>query len=139
MVVMCGNAALSWYAKPQSVVATSTAEAEYIAASAGVKMALSVKKLLIDVDGEAPQVSIMCDNQSAIHLMKQPTAGIAGKTKHIDLCFHFCKDRIERGDVFVEYVQSGEQRADMFTKALGGPELKRACIAIGCIECPHNP
>jgi hypothetical protein len=70
-------------------------------------------------------VQLRCDNQSAIHLIKQNTAGRTGRSKHIDVQFHFLKDAFQRGDLEVEFVETANQAADEFTKQLPGPALVR--------------
>ena len=57
------------------------------------------------------------DNRSAIELMKNPV--LHGRSKHIDVRFHFIRDCIERGELVVKYVATQDQRADILTKALG--------------------
>jgi hypothetical protein len=70
-------------------------------------------------------VQLRCDNQSAIHLIKQNTAGRAGRSKHIDLKFLFLKARFQRGDLEVEFIEMANQAAAMFTKQLPGAALVR--------------
>jgi hypothetical protein len=125
MVVTLNGRAVMWMSKLQSVVATSTAEAEFISAATGVKEALWIRKLLSEITGKGVAVQLRCDNQSAIHLIKQNTAGRTGRSKHIDVQFHFLKDRFQRGDLEVEFVETANQAADMFTKQLPGPALVR--------------
>ena len=45
-------------------------------------------------------------------------AGNFARTKHIDVRYHFVRERLERGDIRVDYVRTDEQVADIFTKAL---------------------
>ena len=42
-----------------------------------------------------------------------------GSTKHIDVRYHFLRDRMKLGQIVVEYVKTSENVADAFTKALG--------------------
>jgi hypothetical protein len=120
MVVTLHGRAVLWAAKLQTVVATSTAEAEYISASMAVKTALWVRKILSEIWGRAVPMPLLCDNQSALQMMTQHTSGYNGRTKHIDLTYHFIRDRYHRGDISVMFVSSNEQMADAFTKALPG-------------------
>jgi hypothetical protein len=39
---------------------------------------------------------------------------------HFDLQYHFVRNRHQRGDLSIRFVPTAQQRADMFTKALGG-------------------
>lgn len=126
MLVTVNGTAVSWGAKLQTVVATSTAEAEYIAAAMAVKEALWFRKLMNEMYGYSEKMMLYCDNQSAIHLMTEHTAGTSGKTKHIDVQYHFVQNRFQRGDIDVKYISTEEQKADIFTKAMPGPAFKNA-------------
>ena len=46
-------------------------------------------------------------------------------SKHIDVQYQFVRDRYQRGDLSIQFVPTTDQRADMFTKQLGGPEFRR--------------
>lgn len=130
MVVMANGAPILWSSKLQSTVATSTCEAEYIAAAAAVREGLWVRKLLGDVHGRVERMPVYCDNQSAVALATRRTAGVSGRSKHIDIQHHFVRERNMRGDIEVKFVPTGEQKADVFTKALPGPAFGRARAAI---------
>ena len=65
------------------------------------------------------------DNQAAVVLVSEHTAGQSGRTKHIDVQYQFVRDRYQRGDLSIQFVPTTDQRADMFTKQLGGPEFRR--------------
>lgn len=62
------------------------------------------------------RVSLCIDNRSAIDLAKNPV--FHGRSKHIDIRFHFIRGCVERGEVILKHVSSHEQRADVLTKAL---------------------
>ena len=40
------------------------------------------------------------------------------RTRHIDVKHHIVRDAVDSGIIFMEYVKSGEQHADILTKAL---------------------
>jgi hypothetical protein len=124
-VLMMHGAAVLWISKLQSVVATSTTEAEFIAAAMATKEGLWVRKLLGEMNGQVQPLSLSVDNQAAIVLISEHTAGQSGRTKHIDVQYQFVRDRYQRGDLSVSFVSTTEQRADMMTKQLGGPEFRR--------------
>ena len=56
------------------------------------------------------------DNQSAIAIAKNPQ--FHDRTKHIEVRHHFIRDKIEQGELELEYIPTGEQVADVMTKAL---------------------
>jgi hypothetical protein len=112
-----GSAVFSWSSKKQSIVAQSTAEAEFIAATAAVNQALWIKKLLCDLqmeEQEATEISV--DNQAAIAISHNPV--FHGKTKHFNIKLYFVRDVQKNGDVELIYCRTEDQLADLFTKAL---------------------
>ncbi|KAJ9532906.1 hypothetical protein QJQ45_010996 [Haematococcus lacustris] len=114
------GAAVSWSSRRQPTVAVSTTEAEYMAASAAAKEALWLRVLLADLSvGSAVEpVTIMCDNEAAITLIKHPIA--SARSKHIDVLHHFVRERAARGELVFKYLASGANVADAMTKALPG-------------------
>jgi hypothetical protein len=52
------------------------------------------------------------------------------RTRHIRIEFHFIRDAIKRHDVFLEYVPSADNPADMMTKPLRGPAFVRHRAAL---------
>ena len=62
------------------------------------------------------QVVIYCDKMSAINISKNPI--MHSKTKHIAIKYHYLRELVQKKEVRVEYVNTKEQLADIFTKAL---------------------
>jgi hypothetical protein len=130
MVVLFNGTPVMWLSKLQPVIATSTAEAEYIAAATAVKEGLWLRQLLGALQGKVEPVALYCDNQSAITLIQQRTAGTQGRTRHVDTQFHFVRERFMRGDITVGFVPSEDQRADIMTKPLVGASFAKARAAL---------
>ncbi|KAH9743186.1 Integrase catalytic domain-containing protein [Citrus sinensis] len=60
--------------------------------------------------------SIQCDSNSAIKLSKNPV--MHGRSKHIDVRFHFLRELTKAGTVELVYCNTQEQLADVMTKPL---------------------
>ena len=73
--------------KRQVVVALSTTEDEYMAATHESKEAVRLQRLCLGIGLVQQAVRIDCDSQSTIFLAKNPT--YHSKTKHIDVQYHF--------------------------------------------------
>jgi transposase InsO family protein len=131
MIILRGSHPIAWLSKLQPIVTTSTTEAEFVAAATATKEGLWMRKLLTVFKGTATQFILKGDNEACIQLIRNKTAGVGGRTKHIDVQYMFVRERRERGDLRVEYVSTHLQMADMFTKALTGPHLGSMLIAIG--------
>ena len=61
-------------------------------------------------------LTIHVDNTGCIKIAKNPI--LNRKTKHIEIYYHFIRERVERKEINLEYVPSNENLADMFTKPL---------------------
>jgi hypothetical protein len=72
---------------------------------------------------------ILVDNQSAIVLSKQPL--FHSRTKHIQLAFHYVRQKQARGVISVEKVSTSEQPADFLTKNIGVSQLQAAKAFVG--------
>lgn len=66
--------------------------------------------------------------------MKSNTAGVAGRTKHLDINFKFVRERSHRDELEITYVPTTEQLADMFTKPLSTAIFKGHRANIGMIS-----
>ena len=65
---------------------------------------------------------IYCDNLSSIHLAKNPV--FHARTKHIEVHYHFVRERVLSGEVELTHVSTDRQIADIFTKPLGLDKLR---------------
>ena len=75
---------------------------------------------------------IRVDNKSAIELAKNPVNH--ERSKHIDVCFHFIRDHVNKGSVELVHVASQNQVADIFTKPLPKILLDKYKKMIGMID-----
>ncbi|KAG6471152.1 hypothetical protein ZIOFF_072253 [Zingiber officinale] len=112
----------SWNSQKQKTVTLSSCEAEFMAATTAACHALWLRSLASELTCVKPKpVTLFVDNKSAIALMKNPV--FHGRSKNIDTRFHFIRECIEKEQIVVEFVNTGEQRADALTKALPGVKL----------------
>ena len=120
-VFLYNGGALSWSSRRQPTVAASTTEAEYMAEAAAAKEAIWLRKLLGDLGVKVPAtIKIMADNQSAIKLASNPVT--SARSKHIDVLYHFVRERVAREEIEFEYIATAQMVADSLTKAV--PEDK---------------
>jgi hypothetical protein len=115
-VFMLYGGVVSWNSRLQPTVASSTTEAEYMAASSAVKEALWLRQLLPELGVSVGTVRIDMDNQGAIKILRHPNAMM--RCKHIDIMHHFAKERVLRGEISIEYVGTDAMLADFLTKAV---------------------
>ena len=121
---------VTWCSQKQEVVALSSCEAEYMAATDTAKQTIWLQELLEEITSDGVQkVLIRIDNKSAIALSKNPV--FHGRSKHIHTRFHFIRECVEKGPVDVEHVAGRVQKADILTKTLGRIKLKEMRDLIG--------
>ena len=65
------------------------------------------------------------DNTSCIQLEKNGKRSSSKRTKHISIRFFYITDRIEKGDLTVEYCPTDDMVADFFTKPLQGAKFEK--------------
>ena len=127
-----GAGAISWSSKKQHVVALLSTEAEYITQTHMAKEALWLCSFLQELRSTPDDPLILnCDNQEAIALTKDYKFHAC--TKHIDMHYHFIREAVEDGKVTVQYILTGNNVSDIFTKPLAKAkfwelaELLRLC------------
>jgi len=126
-----GLGAISWASKKQSIVALSTAEAEYVAATEAACRAVWMKRMLRSLGQEQEKATmIFCDNSSAIALSKNSV--FHKRTKHIDTRFHYIRELVSNGEIVLQHCRTQEQVADILTKPLDQKsfEFLRKCLGM---------
>jgi hypothetical protein len=110
---------VTWQSQKQRVVALSSCEAEYIAATTAACQGIWLSRLLAEFKGDegADPFTLKIDNQSAIQLSRNPV--FHDRSKHIDTKFHFIRQCVEEAMLRVEHIHTRNQLANILTKSLG--------------------
>ncbi|EHK62694.1 hypothetical protein M3S_J82 [Sorghum bicolor] len=136
-VFLLGNSLVTWSSQKQRVVALSSCEAEYIASANAACQGIWLSRLLGELMGiPTPQVKLLVDNKSAIALSKNPVHH--DRSKHIDIRYHFIRDCVDRGEVDIEHVGTGDQLADILTKALGRVKFVEQRQQLGVVSVQRD-
>lgn len=137
-IMMLNGGAVATICKKQTCVATSTTNAEYIAASEGAKLALWGKMLISKILGsyKDPIPLLLGDNKACVQL--QGGISNTSKIKHIDVGYHHVLDEIRNRKLESRWVSGRDMLADGLTKPLTGPLFyeKRAEIGV-CLTLTH--
>ncbi|KAE8694460.1 hypothetical protein F3Y22_tig00110783pilonHSYRG00286 [Hibiscus syriacus] len=104
-----------------SVVATSTTEVEYVAATQASKEAIWLKMLLEELGHNQEYVSLFCDKKSALHLARNPT--FHSRKKHIRVQYHFIREKVKKGTVDMQKIHTKNNIADFMTKAINADKF----------------
>lgn len=139
---------ISWSSQRQKTVATLTMDAEYIAGAEAAKEAVWIRNFINDlrIPGvHIDTVPLYIDNNSALKLTRNPE--FHSRSKHIDVKHHFIREKVDEGVINTQRVDTKDNLADVFTKALprfthedlvnrlnllsGGDAENPGCVTVG--------
>ncbi|GJZ05263.1 putative ribonuclease H-like domain-containing protein [Tanacetum coccineum] len=123
---------ISWQCKKQIVVANSTTEAEYIAASNCCGQVLWIQNQLLDYGYNFMHAKIYIDNESTIFIVKNPI--FHSKTKHIEIRHHFIRDSNEKKLIQMIKIHTDQNVTDLLTKAFDVSRFKYLISSIGILN-----
>jgi histone deacetylase 1/2 len=114
--IYVGPNLVSWWSKKQSLVARSSAEAEYRSLAILSSEILWLQSLLTELGCQFHTPKILCDNLSTVSLAHNPT--LHHRTKHMELDIFFVREKVLSKNLVVSHVPAQDQWADVFTKPL---------------------
>ncbi|CAI7861151.1 unnamed protein product [Closterium sp. NIES-53] len=124
---------ISWNSQNQELVALSSAEAEFIAATAAVREGLYLQELLQEAKIPAlGNFRLHYDNQFAIRIANKP--GFVNRTKYIALRYFFVKDEVDKGKVDLTYCPTSDMAADFLTKRLSRQQYQHCSELSGVVK-----
>ncbi|CAO2825263.1 unnamed protein product [Amaranthus hypochondriacus] len=136
--IMLGHSPLSWKSKKQSVVARSSAEAEYRAMALTTCEVLWLTQLLKELGipylGATP---LNCDNKAALSIAANPVHH--ERTKHVEIDCHFVREKQATGLIAPQYISTTDQVADIFTKPLPVHQHHTLLLKLGVQKKPSLP
>ena len=119
--------------KKQDVVARSSVQAKYRAMTLATCELIWQRHLLQELRfGNDGQMNLICDNQGALHIASNPV--FHERTKHIEVDYHFIREKIASGCMTISFVNSSDQLANVSTKSLRGPRIKYICNKLGAFD-----
>ncbi|GJX73259.1 hypothetical protein Tco_0311854 [Tanacetum coccineum] len=127
-----GRRLITWQCKKQTIVATSTTEAEYVAAASCCGQVLWIQNQMLDYGFNFMNTKIYIDNESTICIVKNPV--YHSKTKHIAIRHHFIRDAYEKKLIQVLKIHTDDNVADLLTKAFDVSRFQFLVVSIGMIN-----
>jgi hypothetical protein len=123
-VVMLNGAAVAWKSKKQGGVATSSSEAEFVAASKAADELVWERRLLADLTFSQTTPTPLYEDNRACRLMSMNPVH-RERSKHIDFRVHALRDRVAAGEVVLVDCASRDMVADSLTKNLPAESFLR--------------
>ncbi|MCO5595614.1 hypothetical protein L7F22_049659 [Adiantum nelumboides] len=118
------------HSKKQPTMATFSCEAEYKAVFTATVESVWLRCLMADLGvGQDTANTIYTDSQSALAVARNAVFHVC--TKHIEVHYHYARERLSAGEVSLAYVPTEDNFADLFTKALSLEKLEAFCKALG--------
>nr|GEZ66074.1 copia protein [Tanacetum cinerariifolium] len=124
-----GDKLVSWLSKKHDCTSMSSAEAKYMSLSAYCAKVLWMRTQLTDYGFYFDKIPMYCDSKAAIAISCNPVQH--SRTKHIDVRYHFIKEKVEKGIVVLFFIETEYQLADLFTKALPVERFKYLIRRLG--------
>nr|GEW17193.1 putative ribonuclease H-like domain-containing protein [Tanacetum cinerariifolium] len=123
---------ISWHCKKQTIVATSTTEAEYVATASCYGQVLWIQNQMLDYGFNFINTKIYIDNESTICIVKNPLSH--SKTKHIEIRHHFIRDAYEKKLIQVPKIHIDDNLAALLTKAFDVSRFNFLIVNIGLLN-----
>ncbi|MCH79359.1 retrovirus-related Pol polyprotein from transposon TNT 1-94 [Trifolium medium] len=114
--IYIGPNLVSWWSKKQTLVARSSAEAEYRSLAGLCSEILWLQSLLTELGCKFYTPKVLCDNLSTVSLAHNPT--LHHRTKHMELDIFFVREKVINKELIVSHVPAQDQWADTLTKPL---------------------
>ncbi|KAL6633353.1 hypothetical protein ACP70R_026024 [Stipagrostis hirtigluma subsp. patula] len=118
-VFLLAGGAVSWKSGKQSVIATSTMEAEFVACFEATIQALWLRNFISGIhimDNIERPLKIYCDNSAAVFFSKNDK--YSKGAKHMDLKYLSVKEEVQKKRVSIEHIGTALMVADPLTKGL---------------------
>jgi hypothetical protein len=121
--VFLGSNLVSWSARKQATVSRSSTEAEYKDVANAMAEIMWIQTLLREIGIPSPKMAkLWCDTMGAKYLYANHV--FHARTKHIEVDFHFVRERVLNNLLQIDFVPTGDQVADGFTKPLAVRQLE---------------
>jgi hypothetical protein len=131
-VFMFANGPIAWKCFRQKSTALSALEAEYMAQCDAARMAAWLSGLFAELRMAGPAITIYGDNQGAQSLANNRKSD--SRTKHIDVRYHFTRDKVEDKTIALQYCPTESNLADYLTKPINVAKFQWCRNAIGMTD-----
>lgn len=130
--IFIGKSLVTWRSVKQTTVATSTTNAEFIAAATAATDVLWIRQLLSELNFTQSKPSQMwLDNQGSIKLIVNEV--VNSRIKHLDVKYMFIRETYCNKLIKFDYIETKSQIADILTKSLAKTQFEVMCNKLGLV------
>jgi len=123
VIKLFGNV-IDWKSRKQKCITKASTYAEYVALSEVVSEIKYIRELvkIFDIEIKEP-IKIYEDNSGAINIANN--GNFTKNSKHIEIHYHFVHESVKEKLIDVQKIDSNENVADIFTKALSKEKFEK--------------
>ncbi|KAL5542825.1 hypothetical protein UlMin_010535 [Ulmus minor] len=118
-IYLLAGGAISWRSAKQTLITSSTMEAEFVACYAASNQGIWLRNFVTGLrvlDGIERPLKIFCDNKLAVLYSNNNRSST--KSKYIDIKFLVVKEKVQSGQISIEHIGTNSMIADPLTKGL---------------------
>ncbi|XP_019154689.1 PREDICTED: uncharacterized protein LOC109151225 [Ipomoea nil] len=135
--VFLGSNLVSWVSRKQRTAARSSTEAEYKGLADVAAEVTWVMSLLGELGLQSRNpATLWCDNLGATYMCANPV--FHARTKHVEIDYHFIRDKVSTGEFLVNFVSTKDQLADIFTKPLASARFSSLRDKLNVVSPPPS-
>ena len=134
-IFMMTGRGISWKSVKQTLHASSTMQAEFVACYGAATQAIWLKNFisgLLVVDSISRPIKIFRDNNVAVFFSKNNKSSKG--SKHIELKYLTIRDLVKNEDIMVEHIDTTNMLADPLTKGFRPITFQRHVFNMGIIK-----
>ena len=133
-IFMLAGGAISWKSVKQTLTASSTMQAEFVACYGAATQAIWLRNFisgLMIVDSISRPLTIYCDNSAAVFFSKNNKH--SSGSKHMEIKYLSVRDLVKKGDIVIEHIDTESMLADPLTKGLRPVTFKKHVDNMGIL------
>jgi hypothetical protein len=137
-LVYFGPNLISWSSRKQATISCSSTKSEYKARANTTSEVIWLQSLLCELGllGSIHPPILWCDNLGATYLSANPR--FHGRTKHIEVDFHFVRERVANKELQIRFLFTQDQLADGLTTPLSQALFRKFRFNLNLAEPPSR-
>ncbi|KAG9449432.1 hypothetical protein H6P81_009397 [Aristolochia fimbriata] len=131
-IFMFAGGAISWKSAKQTIIATSTMEAEFVSCFEATSQPVWLKSFIAGlrlVDSISRPLQVYCDNLAVVFMAKNNKSG--SRSKHINIKYLAIREHVKDQKMIIEHINTELMLADPLTKGMPPRKFKDHVVTMG--------